>query len=214
MVTTGAETPILFGAQNFHWEEEGEFTGELSTRLLWEAGARLFMVGHAERRTLFGETDEIINRKVQRTLKQGLRTILCVGERTWGVSADQLEAELDSQLCAALSGVRPRAATELVVAYEPYWAIGRAAQNPASAERLFVAATFIRKSLITIFGNEHAIPIIYGGNVNLENCARLMAEGGVDGLFVGQAAASPTSFASVIERALSAQLQPGNADHN
>jgi triosephosphate isomerase len=172
------------------------------------------MAGHAERRTLFGEADEIVNRKVQRTLKKGLRTGLCIGEATWGLSPDQLEAKLDSQLRAALSGVGAEVATDLVIAYEPYWAIGQAAQNSASAERLFVAATFIRKSLNSIFGGAHAVPIIYGGNVNLENCATLMAEGGIDGLFVGQAAANPANFASVIERALSARSQSGNADSN
>jgi triosephosphate isomerase len=204
MATAGAEGPILFGAQNFHWEEEGEFTGELSIELLQEAGAAVFMAGHAERRILFGEQNEIINRKVLRTLKQGLRTVLCIGELTWELAPDQLRAELGNQLQAALSGVESADATRLVIAYEPYWAIGRAAQNAALASRVSTAIKLLRQSLKAMFGDANAVPLIYGGNVNLDNCAALMVEGGVDGLFIGQAATNPMNFVSVINRALSA----------
>jgi L-erythrulose 1-phosphate isomerase len=203
MATAGAEGPILFGAQNFHWEEEGEFTGELSIDLLLEAGATVFMAGHAERRILFGEQNEMINRKVLRTLKEGLRTILCIGELNWELAPDQLQAELGNQLKAALCGVEIADATQLVIAYEPYWAIGRA-QSAASASRVSTAINLLRQSLKAIFGDPNAVPLIYGGNVNLDNCAALMVEGGVDGLFIGQAATNPKNFVSVINRALAA----------
>jgi triosephosphate isomerase len=203
MATAGAEGPLLFGAQNFHWEEEGEFTGELSIDLLLEAGASVFMVGHAERRILFGEGNEIVNRKVRRTLKEGLRTVLCIGESSCELARDQLQAELENQLRAALSGVEIMDTTQLVIAYEPYWAIGRAAQSAASGRRLSTAVNLIRQLLNAIFGDRNAVPLIYGGNVNLDNCAALMVEGGVDGLFIGQAATNPMNFVSVINRALS-----------
>ena len=204
MATAGAKGPILFGAQNFHWEEEGEFTGELSIDLLREAGATVFMAGHAERRMLFGEQGEIVNRKVLRTLKEGLRTILCIGELNWELAPDQLQEELGNQLQAALRGVEITDAAQLVVAYEPYWAIGRAAESAASASRVSTAINLLRQSLKEIFGDPNAGPLIYGGNVNLHNCAALMVEGGVDGLFIGQAATSPMNFVSVINRALAA----------
>jgi L-erythrulose 1-phosphate isomerase len=204
MALAGAEGPILFGAQNFHWEEEGEFTGELSIELLLEAGASVFMAGHAERRISFGEENEIVNRKVLRTLKEGLRTVLCIGELSWELAPDQLQAELADQLQAALRGVEITEATRLVIANEPYWAIGRAAQSAASASRVSSAITLIRQSLNAILGDPSAVPLIYGGNVNLDNCVSLMVEGGVDGLFIGQAATNPTNFVSVISRALSA----------
>jgi L-erythrulose 1-phosphate isomerase len=204
MATAGAEGPILFGAQNFHWEEEGEFTGELSIDLLLEAGATVFMAGHAERRILFGEQNEMVNRKVLRTLKEGLRTILCIGELNWELAPDQLQAELRNQLQAALRGVEITDAAQLVIAYEPYWAIGRAAQSAASASRVSTAINLLRQSLKAIFGDPNAVPVIYGGNVNLDNCAALMVEGGVDGLFIGQAATNPMNFVSVINRALAA----------
>jgi triosephosphate isomerase (TIM) len=119
------------------------------------------------------------------------------------LTPDQLEAELENQLRASLSELEITDMTQLVIAYEPYWAIGRAAQRSASVSRLSTATRLIRKSFDGIFGDPNAVPLIYGGNVNLENCAALMVEGGIDGLFVGQAATNPMNFISVIGRALS-----------
>jgi triosephosphate isomerase len=196
------KTSIRLGAQNFHWEEEGEFTGELSTELLKDAGATVLMVGHVERRVLFNENDEVINRKLLRALEEGFHAVLCVGEADRSTSEARLKEELSTQLAGALRGVDRADLDRLIVAYEPHWAIGRRVDAAAPVTRVEQSAEAIREALKTIVGTENRVRLIYGGNVNLSNCREIASVSGIDGLFVGGAAANPAGFISVIGRAL------------
>jgi triosephosphate isomerase len=202
MSEVARKTSIRLGAQNFHWEEEGEFTGELSTRLLKDAGATVLMVGHAERRVLFHENDEVINRKLLRALKEGFQAILCIGEADPTTSVTLLKAELSAQLAKALRGVNEAGLDRLIIAYEPHWAIGRRFASAASVTRVKQSAEAIRDALKTMAGTDNSVRLIYGGNVNLGNCREIAAVSGIDGLFVGGAAADPAGFLSIIGRAL------------
>jgi triosephosphate isomerase (TIM) len=202
MAEVAKGTEIWLGAQNFHWEEEGEFTGELSTALLKDVGATVLMVGHAERRALFNESDEVINRKLLRALQEGFHAVLCIGEADQGMSEGHLREELSAQLEGALRGVNKLDLDRLIVAYEPRWAIGRRSDGAAPVARVQQSVETIRASLKAIVGENNSVRLIYGGNVNLGNCREIVSVIGIDGLFVGGAAADPASFISVIGRAL------------
>jgi triosephosphate isomerase len=202
MAQVAKGTAIWLGAQNFHWEEEGEFTGELSTTLLRDAGATVLMVGHAERRALFSENDAVINRKVLRALQEGFHTVLCIGEVDQRMSDGHLQQELSAQLEGALRGVDRADLNRLIVAYEPHWAIGRRSDGAAPVSRVQRSVEAIRESLKALAGPDNSVRLIYGGNVNLGNCREIVSVSGIDGLFVGGAAADPASFISVIGRAL------------
>jgi L-erythrulose 1-phosphate isomerase len=201
MSEVAKEKSLWLGAQNFHWEEEGEFTGELSTDLLKDAGATVLLVGHAERRALFNESDEVINRKLLRALQEGFHAVLCIGETDQSTSEPQLKEDLSGQLASALRGVNQLHLDRLVVAYEPHWAIGRRFAA-APVARIKQAAAAIRAALKTIVGGEDSVRLIYGGNVNQGNCQAIASVTGIDGLFVGRAAADPAGFISIIRRAL------------
>jgi triosephosphate isomerase len=202
MSEVARKTSIQLGAQNFHWEEEGEFTGELSTELLKDAGATVLMVGHAERRVLFNENDEVINRKLLRALEEGFHAVLCIGEADRLTPEARLKEELSAQLVSALRGVNKADLNRLIVAYEPHWAIGRRVDAAAPVTRVRQSAEVIRGALKANFGTENSVRLIYGGNVNLSNCREIVSVNGIDGLFVGGAAADPAGFISVIGRAL------------
>jgi triosephosphate isomerase len=202
MAEVAKGTSILLGAQNFHWEEEGEFTGELSTDLLKDAGATVLMVGHAERRVLFNENDEVINRKLRRALQGGFHTVLCIGEADRFMPASQLREELSAQLESVIRFTDKADLDRLIVAYEPQWAIGRRFEAAAPVDRVGQSVEAIRAALKAMVGNEDSVPVIYGGNVNLSNCREIASVPGIDGLFVGIAAADPTGFVSIIGRAL------------
>ena len=202
MAEVAKKTEIWLGAQNFHWEEEGEFTGELSTALLRDAGATVLMVGHAERRVLFNENDEVINRKLLRALQEGFHAVLCIGEADQTMSGRHLKEELSAQLEGALRGVNRVDLDRLIVAYEPHWAIGRRSDSAASVARVQQSVDTIRTSLKAMIGENNSVRLIYGGNVNLGNCREIVSVTGIDGLFVGGAAADPAGFTSVIGRAL------------
>jgi triosephosphate isomerase len=202
MAEVAKGTEIWLGAQNFHWEEEGEFTGELSTALLKDAGATVLMVGHAERRLLFNESDEVINRKLLRALQEGFHAVLCIGEADQGMSDGHLKKELSAQLEGALRDVKKLDLDRLIVAYEPHWAIGRRSDGAAPVARVQQSVETIRASLKAMVGENNPVRLIYGGNVNLGNCREIVSVTGIDGLFVGGAAADPAGFISVIGRAL------------
>jgi triosephosphate isomerase len=202
MSEVARKTSIRLGAQNFHWEEEGEFTGELSTELLKDAGATVLMVGHVERRVLFNENDEVINRKLLRALEEGFHAILCIGEADRLTPEVRLKKELSTQLVSALRDVNKADLDRLIVAYEPHWAIGRRVDTAAPVTRVKQSAQAIRGALKTIVGTENSVRLIYGGNVNLSNCREIASVNGIDGLFVGGAAVDPAGFVSVIGRAL------------
>jgi len=188
---------IRIGAQNMHWEKSGAFTGEISATMLRALYVRYVILGHSERRSLFGETDEIVNRKVKAALDAGLRPIFCIGESLHERDSNQFKQVLEGQIRKGLEGVPPRDLTEVVLAYEPCWAIGTGRTAPAEAEE---AHAFIRSVLAALSDGATAerIRIQYGGSVKPDNVESLMREKNIDGLLVGGASLDPRSFAQII----------------
>jgi triosephosphate isomerase (TIM) len=188
---------VELGVQNIHWEEKGAFTGETSAKLARDAGAAYALVGHSERRALFGETNEDTARKTRAALAAGLTPILCVGETLEEREAGRAGEVVEGQLAAVLDGLEPDAAAKLVIAYEPVWAIGTGrTASPADAEELHAR---IRSVLVQRYGAEigGATPILYGGSVKPDNAQGLLAAREVDGLLVGGASLDPEGFARV-----------------
>lgn len=189
---------IGVAAQNLHWEREGAFTGEVSAAMIREAGAQWVIVGHSERRTLFGETDDSVNRKVHAALTATLTPIVCVGETLQEREAERTLEVLDRQIKAGLDGVTGEALANMVVAYEPVWAIGTGrTATPAQAQQ---AHEHIRTRLTQWFGQDAAsrCRILYGGSVKPDNTAALMANPDVDGALVGGASLDVDSFTQIV----------------
>lgn len=188
------------GAQNMHWSEWGPFTGEISAPMLRELSVDLVELGHAERRQHFNETDSAVNRKVETALRFGLRPLVCVGEeaadKEYGVERETIAR----QVKIALNGVKPADAGNLIIAYEPGWAIGDTG-TVAEVEWVRDVTAFIRALLTDLFGSEVAfsIPVLYGGSVTTQDAAQLLTTSEVDGLFVGRAALDPESFCEVVK---------------
>jgi triosephosphate isomerase len=192
-----AGSNVALAAQNVHDEAKGAYTGEVSPAMLADVGCAWGIVGHSERRALFGETDEFIARKAAALFAAGLRPIVCVGETLAEREAGRTFAVLETQLAGSLAAVpKPRAA-ELVIAYEPVWAIGTG--RTATPEMAQEAHAMIRGWLRGRFAADaDAIRIQYGGSVKPENAAELMAQPDVDGALVGGASLEPASFARIV----------------
>ena len=192
---------LRIGAQNMHWEKNGAFTGEVSATMLRALYVKYVIIGHSERRMLFGETDEIVNRKVRSALDAGLRPILCVGESLHERDSGEVEEVLRRQLRKGLENVVEKDLPEIVVAYEPCWAIGTGrSATPVEAEQ---SHAFIRSDLSELFGATAAdrVRIQYGGSVKPENAEDLMRQKNIDGALIGGASLDPRSFARIIWRA-------------
>jgi triosephosphate isomerase (TIM) len=190
--------PIAIGAQNCHWEEKGPFTGEVSPAALRKLDVAYVIAGHSERRELFGETDDMVNRKVRAIFRCHMTPILCVGETLDEREAGTTEAKVTGQVEAGLSGLSPEQVAALVIAYEPIWAIGTGrTATPGDAQA--VCAT-IRATVRDIGGATagDALRIQYGGSVKPENAADLMACPDIDGALVGGASLESDSFAAIV----------------
>ena len=192
---------IKVGAQNMHWEPNGPFTGEISTALLRDLFVHYVVLGHSERRTLFGETDEIVNKKVRAALEATLRPIVCIGETLAQRDKGQVEKILSSQLRRSLDSLSEKELQEIVVAYEPVWAIGTG--RNATPQQAQEAHAFIRQILAKISDETTAdkIRIQYGGSVKPENARDLMTQPDIDGALVGGASLDPRSFAKIVKAA-------------
>jgi triosephosphate isomerase len=190
---------IKVGAQNMHWERSGAFTGEISPAMLRELFVRYVVLGHSERRAMFGETDEIVNRKVRAAYEEVLRPILCVGETLDQREKGQVEKVLSSQLRGSLAGVDAKELHETVIAYEPVWAIGTG--KTATAGQAQEAHAFIRQILREISDEATAekIRIQYGGSVKPDNARTLLSQPDIDGALVGGASLDPRSFAQIVQ---------------
>ena len=186
------------GAQNLHWEREGAFTGEISAAMLREAGAEYVIIGHSERRRLFHETDETVNRKLLAALDAKLTSIVCIGETLEERESDQTMAVLDRQIRQGLAGLNGEQIAGLVVAYEPVWAIGtgRNATPGQAAE----AHAHIRSRIREGFGADAAeqCHVIYGGSVKPDNIHELMLSPDVDGALVGGASLDVRGFFDIV----------------
>jgi triosephosphate isomerase len=189
---------VAVGAQNIHFAEEGAYTGETSVGQLKAVGGTHTLIGHSERRQYFGETDEIVNKKLHTALKHGIVPVVCVGEvleeREAGKTADVLK----TQVAGAFAGITAEAAAPIVIAYEPVWAIGTG--KTATPEIAVEAHKIIRAEVAKLLGAEIAanMRILYGGSVKTDNCSSLIGQEEIDGALVGGASLKPESFAAIV----------------
>ncbi len=196
---------IKLGAQNMFWEEQGQFTGEISPIMLKELGMDLVMAGHSERRHVFGELDTEENKKVKSALAHNMKALLCIGEtgeeKDYGLSPEVLR----TQLKIGFHGISQGQIPNLWVAYEPVWSIG-VNGTPASPDYAEEMHKLIKQTLKELFGGpSKEIPVLYGGSVNPQNAEQLIAMPSIDGLFVGRAAWEADKFAQLIRRAIKAR---------
>lgn len=195
---------VKLGAQNMHPEKNGAFTGEVSAEMLRTLYVTHVILGHSERRTLFGEADAFINKKVVTALAHQLKPILCVGETLAERDAGTTLAVVQKQVEACLQGVKPDQITTVIIAYEPVWAIGTG-RNATAAQAQEVHA-FIRDLLTKLYGAPLAqkVRILYGGSMKPANAAELLAEKDVDGGLIGGASLEPRSFTDLVKAAVAA----------
>lgn len=198
----GSISGVTLGAQNMWHEASGAFTGEISAPMLREFFTRYVVLGHSERRAIFGETDEIVNRKIKTAHAASLRPILCIGETLAERDANQHHEVLARQLKGSLAGIGPEEMLDTVIAYEPVWAIGTG--RTATPEQAQEAHAFIRKTLGEMFDATTAskIRIQYGGSVKPDNAKELLHQPDIDGALVGGASLDPRSFAKIAKAAL------------
>lgn len=191
--------PVQLAAQNVHWADEGAFTGEISTRMLIDTGCTYCLIGHSERRHIFGETDDQVQRKFAACLKSGLRPVLCLGETLEEREEDRIQAVIERQMLKAVEGLSPEAMARGLVAYEPVWAIGTGrSATPAQAQEVHA---FIRGLLQTRFNKTLAkeARIVYGGSVTPENIGDLRSQPDIDGALVGGASLKADKFLALIK---------------
>jgi triosephosphate isomerase len=199
-------TNVGVAAQDLHWEREGAFTGEVSAAMIAEAGAEYVIIGHSERRTLFGETDATVSRKVGAAVARGLTPLVCIGETLEERERNETLRVLDRQLKEGIGGLGAAQVAELVLAYEPVWAIGTG--RTATAAQAQEAHQHIRSRLREWFGGDAAghCHVIYGGSVRPDNIAELMREPDVDGALVGGASLDVQSFGEIVIRSREASV--------
>ncbi len=199
VAATLAGSPILLAAQNCYPEETGAFTGEVSPLMLKDAGCKAVIIGHSERRQLMGETNSLINSKVKKTLDTGLLAILCVGETLEERDNNEMLEVLTAQVTAGLQGLTIEQMKNVVIAYEPVWAIGTG--KTATDEQAQEAHSFIRGMLQGIFdpATSAATRILYGGSVKPDNVDGLMAQDDIDGALVGGASLKAEDFCRIVQ---------------
>ena len=193
------EQNVKLGAQNMHWEKGGAFTGEISAHMLRDLFVRFVVLGHSERRTLFGETDAVVNKKVGVAIEATLKPIVCIGETLAERDASRVEEILEAQLRGSLAGLSAKDIGEIVLAYEPVWAIGTG--RTASPDQAQAAHAFIRKTIEAMSDKATAdkVRIQYGGSVKPGNTAELMSQPDIDGALVGGASLVARDFAEIVK---------------
>ena len=197
---------VGISAQDLHWDREGAFTGEISAAMIAETGAEYVIIGHSERRTLFGETDATVNRKLTAAFASGLTPIVCIGETLDQRERDETFSVLDRQIRDGLDGVTSEQVVQLVIAYEPVWAIGTG--RNATPEQAAEAHAHIRKRLQQWFGasSSELCRIVYGGSVKPENIGNLASQPNVDGALVGGASLDVKAFFDIVSRGRNAAV--------
>ena len=195
-----AGSPVLLGVQNAHWVPDGEVTGEISMAMAADAGAQLVEIGHSDRRASFGESDLTVARKVRAAIAHGLTPLVCVGEPGTIRQAGQAEEHVATQVTAALSQLAPSEVGQVIVAYEPVWAIGTAGRPAHPGE---VAPVLARIAAVVAARSEisTARAVLYGGSVDVANAPGFLAIPQVDGLFVGRAAWTAAGFVRLLQLA-------------
>jgi triosephosphate isomerase len=197
-------TRVKLGAQNLFWADHGAYTGEISAPMLADLGCRYVVIGHSERRQLFSESDEIINKKIRAALGSGLRPIFCLGESLEEKQAGRTMMKIGAQLNLGLDGLGPEQFLDIVVAYEPIWAIGTG--QTATPEQAEEVQAFIRDTLAQKAGKEAALCaiILYGGSVKPSNSYALYKKENIDGFLVGGASLEAESFTAIAKEAIRA----------
>jgi len=193
-----AGTPVRLAGQDCFWEDSGAYTGEISPKMLLDAGCSHVIIGHSERRQLFGETDETVNRKTRAAMSAGMVPIVCVGETLAEREAGATFDVLKRQVTGALATITPELMTSVIIAYEPVWAIGTG--KTASDQQAQDSHAFIRTLLTELYstGTADAVRILYGGSVKPDNVKGLMAQTDIDGALVGGASLKADSFAAIV----------------
>lgn len=192
---------IKIGAQNCHFEDKGAFTGEISADMLKDIGIEYVIIGHSERRTYFGETDETVNKRTKAAISKGLTAIVCVGEyleqREQGITEDLIAM----QVKIALGGISESELKNIIIAYEPIWAIGTG--KTATAEQANEVCAMIRKTIECLYSKQAAdtLSIQYGGSMNASNAEELLSMPDVDGGLIGGASLKPNDFAEIVKAA-------------
>lgn len=195
---------IKLGAQNLFWEEKGAFTGEISPPMLKDAGCEFAVIGHSERRQYFGEMDETVNKKIKAALNHGLMPIMCLGESLEERERGETINKVENQLKAGLEGLDKEKMRQVIIAYEPIWAIGTGlTATPAQAEEVHA---FIREKLVDNYGNEigSCVIILYGGSVKPDNTYSLLKEKNINGALVGGASLEAESFIQIAKEGIRA----------
>jgi triosephosphate isomerase len=195
----GATERIGLGAQDCHYEREGAHTGSVSPYMIRNIGAQYVILGHSEKRAA-GDTNEIVNLKIKLALKAGLKVILCVGEKERDEYGGYLDV-IGRQLMESLVGLSRSQYNNILIAYEPIWAIGTNATHADSPEGFEHSALFIRKTISNVIGNKAAlkVPVLYGGSVTPANAANFLGNGGADGLLVGRVSIEPSKFGEILK---------------
>ena len=192
-------SPIKLGAQNMYFEDSGAYTSEISADMLLSVGCEYVILGHSERRNIFNETNEMINKKIKKALEKGLKPILCVGELLEDRESGKMNEVVKSQIDGSLDGISDNDMKKIIIAYEPVWAIGTGkTATPDDADNMHA---FIRSHIADKFSQETAdqLRILYGGSVKETNVDNLMSMENIDGALVGGAALKPDSFTRIIK---------------
>lgn len=196
---------LRLGAQNCHFEQEGAYTGEVSAGILKDIGCAYVIVGHSERKQYFGETNEIINKKLKAALRAELKPILCAGEDardsfdSKGHWTHELDPKVKEDMIAVFAGIPKSKVQEIAIAYEPVWAIGTG--NPATPDDVLSAKIFIQKIMSDVYGRKivESLRVLYGGSTDAKNAASFMQDGQVDGLLVGGASLDGEEFVEMVK---------------
>lgn len=191
---------LIVAAENCHWEDSGAFTGEVSVPMLEEIGIKYCIIGHSERRQMFGDTDETVNKKAKRLLKAGITPILCIGETEAQYDAGETEKVIRDQLTGSLADLCAKCVGSMVIAYEPIWAIGTG--KSATKEDAQKCCAIVRDQVKVMYGEEAAenVRVQYGGSVKPENIVEYMACPDIDGALIGGASLKEASFIDIIEK--------------
>lgn len=191
---------ILYGVQNLFWEDAGAFTGEVSPEMVKDFGCKYAIIGHSERRNIFLETDELLQKKVQACIRHGLKPVLCIGENAEERNAKLYQEKLMNQLAKGLQGMDKNKLDNLIIAYEPVWAIGTGTN--ATPSQVEDTHGFIRYALESLYGGAYAknIPILYGGSVKASNVVELAVAENVSGFLIGGASLNIDEFKEILAK--------------
>lgn len=203
------DTNIELGTQNMFWQEQGAYTGEISPLMIKDIGCNYVIIGHSERRKYFKEDEEIVNNKIKLALKNNLKPIFCLGETLEQREARKTIDVVQIQLLGGLKDISVQEIANIIIAYEPVWAIGTGIN--ATAEQAEEVHAFIREKLTGLYGDgiAAAVSILYGGSVKSDNIEELMAEIDIDGVLVGGASLGIDSFSEIVKKGLNVKIQRG-----